>query len=303
MVSCSSNLVINNLFSTNIAGITTSLSHCNIFSNNIASDNYIDTVFLNSNGNILIGNSWTTARGVQQLTAGKGISLSPSSGEGTVTVTASSDGGVFMISPSTGMMSGTMTDDVKIGTGCFNATGSGDYLKKDNTWATPAGGGIKWSKLLHPASDLKPSGGLSASTTKREYTASGLRWAYVVGDFSGLTNNYLQANFDCDTNYAGGNITAKVIWMSTYTVSGSVVWTLRVQSVADGSNFEGTVWSTYTYTTQANGTAFCTSTNTVSITNITAGSSVKIQIERTSDASGDTIASSIELVGLYLKED
>lgn len=138
--------------------------------------------------------------------------------------------------------------------------------------------------------------GTNSNWSELQYDASTLMQArWVVG--GSIVNDY-----------AGGAITLRIRWYATAT-TGNVIWTVKSLSRAAGTVMDGAYDSTnaHTSTVAAAGTTLQITNTDITWTPIagelTAGSLYMVQVERTANAGGDTMAGNANVVSVTITEN
>lgn len=111
-------------------------------------------------------------------------------------------------------------------------------------------------------------------------------------------------------NYAGGGITAKVLWMSEDQTTGNCVWDLAWKSVTDDeddldSKAFATAQSVTATTASATGEvdyASITFTDGAQIDSAAAGEYCRLQLNRDANNGSDTLTNDAQLIGILIEE-
>jgi hypothetical protein len=129
--------------------------------------------------------------------------------------------GQFMVSPSTGVISGQLADSVKLSTANISATGSSGYLNRDGTWSTPSsGGGVTISTFTYNLSSggdvyiasgsFVPIVGCHKVVDVSTWTITGLRAYCLWTSTTGATGFMVGYSTTTDTTGVFSNLTQEL---------------------------------------------------------------------------------------------
>lgn len=148
---------------------------------------------------------------------------------------------------------------------------------------------------------------LSSEPPATVYATVHTRNGHPVLDFDAATDEKAFFSDVLPRNYAGGGITAYIIWMASTATSGNVIWQIaweRASTDLDSDSFATAIASAQTV---PNGTSGITTTATIAFSNaqidgLTAGEAFRLQLVRNSTNPSDNMSGDAELVAIELKE-
>lgn len=137
-----------------------------------------------------------------------------------------------------------------------------------------------------------------------------MRNAHLVLDFDDTTAESAQFGGVLPRNYAGGGITATLIWLATTAITGNVKWNAQIERHQDDTDdLDADSYATAQTATGTTATASgapqytpITFTNGAQMDSLAIGESFRFKITRDAADGGDTLTGDAELLRVELRE-
>ena len=249
---------------------------------------------------------------VTQIIAGTNITISPTSGTGSVTINASGGGGISDGDKGDITVSSAGTvwtiDNSVVTVAKISATGTPSattFLRGDGSWSTPSGGGGGGTgTIMLTAAGGWPSLTNGCQPPQSAQTATNLVNFYYLGFLDGATTTNANWAIPMPADYNGGTITAQFYWTANNASTAPVVWGLQARAYPDNSALEAAFGTAQEVADANQGTRFVNISAATSAITIggtpAAGNFVQFRAYRIPSAAGDTLAATAELLSIRI---